>query len=328
MARTRLYRNGTVESEDIPVDDISEYIKDESAVVWLDICRPTVEDFQKIAEELGLHALAIEDATSPHERPKLNHYQTHLFMIAYSVTFDGESGNAEIHEVSAFITQRALITVRLDDGFDMQKVVDRWDQQADLGKHGCGFLLYGLIDEIVDGHFDALQALDAALEEVEEVLFEETPASIRQVQRRSFLLRKSLGKLRKVALPMREIVSELMRSNSTNDAKVVDEDLRPYYQDAYDHVLRVGEWVEAQRDYVSTILETNVSVQGNRSNTVMKKVTSWAAIIAVPTAITGFYGQNIPFPGFEKLSGFVMSSVLIAVLSVTLYITFKRNDWL
>jgi magnesium transporter len=328
MARTRLYRNGKVESEDIPVDDISEFIKDESAVVWLDVCKPTVEDFQKIGEELGLHALAIEDATSPHERPKLNHYQTHLFMIAYSATFDAESGVAEIHEVSAFITKRALITVRLDDGFDMQKVVDRWDQQADLAKYGCGFLLYGLIDEIVDGHFDVLQALDAALEGVEDVLFEETPASIRQVQRRSFVFRKSLSKLRKVALPMREIVNELIRSNSNADVNLVNEDLRPYYQDVYDHVLRVGEWVEAQRDYVSTILDTNVSVQGNRSNTIMKKVTSWAAIIAVPTAITGFYGQNIPFPGYEHASGFIISSVLIAVLSVTLYITFRRNDWL
>jgi magnesium transporter len=324
MARTRLYRSGKLESEDFPVDDISEHIQDESALVWLDVCRPTVEDFQKIGEELGLHALAIEDATSPHERAKLNHYQTHLFMTAYSTTFDPESLAIELHEVSAFITKRALITVRMDDHFDIETVVNRWDAQADMARYGVGFLVYGLLDELVDEHFNALQALDAALEEVEEVLFEETPASIRYVQRRSFVLRKSLGRLRKVAVPMREIVNELMRSG----AKLVTEELTPYYQDVYDHVLRVGEWVEAQRDYVSTVLDTNVSVQGNRSNTVMKKVTSWAAIIAVPTAITGFYGQNIPFPGYEHFSGFIISSVLIAVLSVTLYITFKRNDWL
>jgi magnesium transporter len=324
MARTRLYRNGELESEDFPVDEISEHIKDESAVVWLDVCRPTVEDFQKIGEELGLHALAIEDATSSHERAKLNHYQTHMFMTAYSATFDSDSLGISLHEVSAFITKRALITVRMDEDFDIQTVVDRWDGQADLARFGVGYLLYGLLDELVDEHFNALQALDSALEEVEEVLFEETPASIRYVQRRSFVLRKSLGHLRKVALPMREIVNELIRSNT----KLVNEDLTPYYQDVYDHVLRVGEWVEAQRDYVSTVLDTNVSVQGNRSNTVMKKVTSWAAIIAVPTAITGFYGQNIPFPGYEHHSGFIVSSVLIAVLSVTLYITFKRNDWL
>jgi magnesium transporter len=324
MACTRLYRNGKLESEGFPVDDISECIKDDSAVVWLDVCEPTVEDFQKIGEELGLHALAIEDATSPHERAKLNHYQTHLFMTAYSATFDPETLGIVLHEVSAFITKRALITVRMDGGFDIKRVTDRWDGQGDMARFGVGFLLYGLLDELVDEHFDALQALDAALEDVEEVLFEETPESIRHVQRRSFVLRKSLGRLRKVAVPMREIVNELMRS----DAKLVTEDLTPYYQDVYDHVLRVGEWVESQRDYVSTVLDTNVSVQGNRSNTVMKKVTSWAAIIAVPTAITGFYGQNIPFPGYGHHSGFIVSSALIAVLSVTLYITFRRNDWL
>lgn len=324
MARTRLYRNGKLESEDFPVDDISEYIKEESVTVWLDVCRPTVEDFEKIGEELGLHALAIEDATSPHERAKLNHYQTHLFMTAYSATFDAETLDISLHEVSAFITKHALITVRMDEHFDIQTVVNRWDGQADLARFGVGFLLYGLLDELVDEHFNALQALDAALEEVEDVLFEETPDSIRHVQRRSFVLRKSLGRLRKVAVPMREIVNELIRSN----ARLVTEDLTPYYQDVYDHVLRVGEWVESQRDYVSTVLDTNVSVQGNRSNTVMKKVTSWAAIIAVPTAITGFYGQNVPFPGYEHWSGFIISSVLIAVLSVTLYITFRRNDWL
>ncbi len=126
-------------------------------------------------------------------------------------------------------------------------------------------------------------------------------------------------------MPMREIVNELIRS----DAKIVNEELTPYFQDVYDHVLRVGEWVESDSGTTCPrCLDTNVSVQGNRSNTVMKKVTSWAAIIAVPTAITGFYGQNIPFPGFEHFSGFLVSSVLIAVLSVTLYITFKRNDWL
>src|SRR5690349_3211111 len=324
MARTRLYRNGKLESEDVPVDDISELIKDDSVLIWLDVCQPTLEDFQKIGDELGLHALAIEDATSQHERPKLNHYQTHLFMTAYSTTFEAESGAMHLHEVSAFITKRALITVRMDDEFDIQRVVDRWDHQAGLARSGVGFMLYGLLDELVDEHFDSLQALDAELEEVEDVLFEETPTSIRQVQRRSFVLRKSLAKLRKVAQPMREIVNELIRS----DANVVNDELTPYYQDVYDHVLRVGEWVESERDYVSTILDTNVSVQGNRSNTVMKKVTSWAAIIAVPTAITGFYGQNIPFPGYAHHSGFIISSVLIAVLSVTLYITFKRNDWL
>ena len=102
----------------------------------------------------------------------------------------------------------------------------------------------------------------------------------------------------------------------------------PYYQDVYDHVLRASEWTESLRDLVSTIVETNLTLQGNRLNTITKKVTSWAAIIAVPTAITGFYGQNVPYPGFAQESGFITSSILILVLSGALYLAFKRRNWL
>jgi magnesium transporter len=104
--------------------------------------------------------------------------------------------------------------------------------------------------------------------------------------------------------------------------------MMPYYQDVYDHVLRATEWTESLRDLVTTILETNLTVQGNRMNMIMKKVTSWAAIIAVPTAITGFYGQNVPYPGYAKFWGFILSTVLTVVISIGLYITFRRRDWL
>jgi magnesium transporter len=104
--------------------------------------------------------------------------------------------------------------------------------------------------------------------------------------------------------------------------------MTPYWQDVYDHVLRATEWTESLRDLVTTILETNITIQGNRLNVITKKVTSWAAIIAVPTAITGFYGQNVPYPGFGKLGGFIWSSTLIVVISLALYVAFKRRDWL
>jgi magnesium transporter len=325
MARTRVYRNGKLDKENFPVDEISDHLKDESAVVWLDVVKPSAQDFKKIAEEFGLHALAVEDATADLERPKYGHYATHEFLNAYSVGFDPDSGDVSAHEVSAFITGRALITVRNDDGFDIDEVVKRWDDESDLARFGVDFLLYGLLDAIVDTHFDTVQAIDSALEEVEETLFEETAMSIREVQRRTFRIRRGVSHLRKLVLPMRDVLSSLMRPG---DDKSLDKDMLPYYQDVYDHVLRAGEWTEALRDFVSTILETNLSVQGNRQNTVMKKVTSWAAIIAVPTAITGFYGQNIPYPGYDKVSGFITSSILIVAVSVALYAVFKRRDWL
>ncbi|MFG2042575.1 magnesium transporter CorA family protein [Dactylosporangium sp. NPDC048998] len=323
MARTRLYRDGRLEAEDFPLDDISEHLKDPDTVVWLDLTDPDRKDYERVQEEFGLHRLAIEDASSPHERPKLSHYAAHVFFNAYAIGFDRSGGDLDVHEVSAFVTERALITVHAAD-FDMDAVVERWDATEDLAGHGVGYLAHGLLDVVVDGQFDAVRQLDEALEALEEHLFEETPRAIRQVQRRSFRLRKSLNRLRKVVLPMRELVNGLMRSRE----HLVDDEMLPYYHDLYDHVLRVAEFTESLRDFTATILESNLAVQGNRQNSIMKKVTSWAAIIAVPTAVTGYYGQNLPFPGYEKQWGFLVSAVLIVLLSVGLYVTFKRKDWL
>ncbi|MDG6102469.1 magnesium transporter CorA family protein [Dactylosporangium aurantiacum] len=321
MARTRLYRNGDLVAEDFPIDDISEHLAAEGTVVWLDLQSPTPQQYDQVQEEFGLHQLAIEDASSPRERPKLGHYRGHLFLSAYQASFDSGPGELTVCPVSAFITPRALVTVH-GDGFDVDSVVRRWDATAELAPHGVAYLVHGLLDVVVDGHFDAVQELDDALEALEDKLFEETPQAVREVQQRSFRLRRGLSHLRKIVLPMREVVNGLTR------AKLVDEEIAPYYQDLYDHVLRVTEWTESLRDFVATILESNLAVQGNRMNNIMKKVTSWAAIIAVPTAVTGYYGQNLPFPGFEHRSGFVTSAALIVVLSVTLYLTFKRKDWL
>jgi magnesium transporter len=324
MARTRLYRNGVLEVEDFPAEKISDHLADDETVVWLDLCEPTQADFDLISEELGLHHLAVEDAMNFGQRPKLDRYRTHLFISAYGIRLDGDHGGLATCELGIFVTPRALITVRRDDRFDMDEVVARWDDNPDLARHGVAFLLYGLLDHIVDGHMAAVQELDQSLEGVEGMLFDADHPSVHAVQRRSFRLRRSLVLLRRVVLPMREVVNGLMRPT----LHVVGEPMMPYYQDVYDHVLRATEWTESLRDLVTTILETNLTVQGNRMNLIMKQVTSWAAIIAVPTAVTGFYGQNVPYPGFGKPWGFVVSTVVTAVLSVALYITFRRKDWL
>ncbi len=194
-----------------------------------------------------------------------------------------------------FVMPNALITVRKDRKFDIDEVVKRWDATPELVKEGAGFLLYGVLDYIVDGHFQAVQDLDERIESLQDDLFDDSRDRVREVQRKSFDLRRDLILLRRFVLPMREVVNGLMR----RDIKVVNDTLMPYYQDVYDHVLRATEWTESLRDLVSTVLETNLTIQGNRMNLIMKQVTSWAAIIAVPTAVTGFYGQNVPYPGFS-----------------------------
>jgi magnesium transporter len=323
VARTRLYRAGRLEKDDFPVEDLSEFIDEPDTMLWVDLCEPDATDLEIVAQELGLHALAVEDAVDARQRPKLDRYDSHEFLNMYEVRLDRASGRLELNEISAFITRQVLVTVRKDRAFDMDAVVARWDDSSDLAVNGVGFLLWGLIDHVVDGHFDAVETLDDEIEQLEDLLFDDKPHD-KDVQRRSFALRASLVKLRRVVLPMREVVNSLLR----RDLNVATPAMTPYFQDVYDHVLRATEWTESLRDLVTTIVETNLTLQGNRLNVITKKVTSWAAIIAVPTAITGFYGQNLPYPGFARTSGFVVSCLLIAVISTALYVTFKRKDWL
>jgi magnesium transporter len=323
QARTRLYRHGRLELEGFPVAEISDHLADEDVLIWLDLRDPDRGDLAVLSEEFGLHPLAVEDAVQEHQRPKLDRYQSHLFLSAYGARLDTGTGQLATSEIAAFVTPRALITVRKDDGLDIGAVVERWDGSPDLAGSGVGGLLHGLLDYVVDGHFDAVQSLDDAVESLEDQLFSDVPQDL-QVQRRSFELRKSLVLLRRTVIPMREVVNALMR----RDLHVVTDDLMPYYQDVYDHVLRATEWTESLRDLVSTVLETNLTIQGNRMNLIMKQVTSWAAIIAVPTAVTGFYGQNLPYPGFQHQGGLITSSLIIVLGSGGLYWIFRRKNWL
>jgi magnesium transporter len=324
MTRTRLYRNGSLVLEDFPTADISEYVNDPDVAVWLDLCDPCSADFAMISEEFGLHELAVEDARHEHQRPKLDRYRTHAFLSAYAISADETGGQLTASELSVFITPTALITIRPDHRFDIEKVVERWDNNGDLAKYGVGFLLHGLLDHIVDGHFAAVQDLDDRIEAVEDLLFDEGREQMDSVQRDSYALRKNLTKLRRVVLPMREVVNSLLR----RDLHIVAEPLLPYYQDVYDHVLRATEWTESLRDMITSIMETNLTVQGNRMNLIMKKVTSWASIVAVPTAVTGFYGQNVPYPGVNTHVGFLTSTGVMVGASVLLYWVFKRKDWI
>jgi magnesium transporter len=323
--RTRLYRGGRLVSENFPAAEISDHLTERhGCAIWLDLCQPNHDQLGIIGTEFGLHELAIEDALEETQRTKIDRYRTHLFLSAYSARLEEATGELITTEIAMFITHHALITVRMDPAFDIEPVVARWDASADLAQYGVSFLLYGLLDYLVDGHFVTVEALDQAVEKTEDMLFEHRRDGIASVQRRSFQLRKSLVLLRRIVLPTREVINTLLR----HDLDIVKEPMAPYFRDIYDHVMRATEWTESLRDLVSTMVETNLVEQGNRMNLIMKKVTSWAAIIAVPTAITGWYGQNVPYPGFGKTWGVFVASAIIVGSALGLYVLFRHKDWL
>jgi len=323
QTRTRAYRDGVVIAADFSVADVSEHLAEPDTIVWVDICSATKDDLHALAGELDLHELAVEDALEPHQRPKVDHYGTHMFLSCHSVRVDVDNGTLDKTEIDAFISPRWFITVRHDETSDIDSVVQRWDRSPDLAVNGVSFLVYGLLDVVVDEYFDAVEAFDEFYDRVSEGIFADTPLEPSQ-QQHWFNMRRALVQFHRLVVPLREAVSGLMR----REHAAVSEQMYPYFQDVYDHVLRVSESTDALRDLVSTIVETNLSLRDYRQNQVMKKVTSWAAILAVPTLITGFYGMNVPYPGFDRHWGVGVSIALMVVISIILYWTFRRRDWL
>ena len=283
---------------------------------------PTWQSCKLVADELGLHTLAVEDAITGRQRPKFSRYTGHDFLTAYAVRLDRETGSwspakSQPSSPPPHWSPSARTTS------SPSRDCSRWDDNAHLTKYGVGSLVHGLLDHLVDGHFDAVQSLDDEIDQLEDLLFDDRRPD-KDVQRRSYELRKSLVHLRRVVLPMREVLNTLMRRDvglrARGDGARLPRRLRP---------CPAGHRVDREparpgRHHCGN----QPDHPGNRLNIITKKVTSWAAIIAVPTAITGFYGQNLPYPGFSQESGFIASSVLIVALSGGLYLAFKRKDWL
>ncbi|PZG10581.1 magnesium transporter CorA family protein [Nonomuraea aridisoli] len=323
MLHTRLYRNGVLDKEGFPIEEVSDHVADPASTAWFDLCSPSAADLGLIGEELGLHELALEDVLNDHQRPKVDVYDNHLFVTVYGVHCEGD--RVVPVEVNVFVTRNALVTVRENEHFDIGAVMRRWDATSRLAGHGVTFLLHGLLDYVVDRHMAVVQDLDGQAEALEESLFEEEVRDGRTLQREMYTLRKNTTRLRKITLPMREVLGTLLR----RDQEIIgDRVMTPYYEDVRDHVVRVNEAVESIREMLANVRETRLSQQGFRLNEIMKRVTGWAAIIAVPTMITGFYGQNVPYPGSGQPWGFFMSAMLVAVASVALYAVFKKKDWL
>jgi magnesium transporter len=324
VIRTRLYRDGKCVKENFDPKLISDHLEEPgNCVVWLDLESPKPEDLALIADEFGLNPLAVEDATTERQRPKVDHYDDHIFISLYDVRLD-DNGELHANELAVFAAPDYLITVRKTPGYSIDPIVERWNDNENLAEHGVGFLLWGLLDVVVDGHFEAVQKLDDKVDSLEDLLFDPSETGT-AVQRESFELRKSLVRIRRVVLPTREVLNALLRRENS----LVPDPMMPYFQDVYDHVLRAADWTDSLRDLVSTILETHLTIQGNRMNEIMKKVTSWAAIAAVPAVITGYYGMNVriyPAAGTEA-GGSV--AILIMILAVSgLYLMFKKQDWL
>jgi magnesium transporter len=316
----RLYRSGTLAEEGFDPARVSDHLEESDSLVWLDLEDPSDQELAMVEEEFGLHPVAMEDAQHRGQRSKVEVYEQFLFLVMHAMRLENEVLTDQ--EIHAFVGPSYLVTLRYAPAFDLKPVLSRWERQPELTKEGGGFLLYALLDQVVDGYFDVVERFEDVSEEIEEHVFGDQPHP--DTQERIFLLRKQVLEFRRLVMPLREVLGLLQ-----NEPRVVTQALAAYYRDIADHIIRVLDFVDNVRELLTAALEAHLSQVSNRLNMVMKQLTSWAAIILVPTLIAGIYGMNFRhMPELNWFFGYPFALGLMAASAITLYSVFKSRGWL
>jgi magnesium transporter len=297
-----------------------------SSVLWVDIVDPTDDERELVAGHLGLGPTVLDALRHPKERTKLQRYGDYFHVAVHDCRIEGEQFVAS--EVDLVMGPGWLVTVRHpgDDGghLDVEQVARRFELQRN--EHDAteeGFLLWALFDLIVDRYFDVTDGFDDRLDTLEESVFGDDGQG--GVPREVFAIRRDLMEFRRAAAPLREVVNAMIRREVAfvSDAAIV------HFHDVYDRVLRVVDLVESQRDLLTGLLEADLAVISNRLNTVMKKMTSWGAILIVATLIAGIYGMNFRhMPELHWQYGYAIALGMMATSTFILYRVFKKRDWL
>jgi magnesium transporter len=308
---------------DVTLDEISDVLKqDDERFIWIGLQEPDEPLLRRAQEEFGLHDLAIEDALRAHQRPKLELYDGSLFVVLRTVRIE-PGARLETGETHIFVGPRYVISVRHGSSLSYSAVRARAEATSELLALGPGFVLYALMDFIVDQYFPVVEALEDQLESLEEEIFEER--FDRATTTRIYRLKRDLLELKHATSPLVDICNRLMRF----DLALIPEDTRPYFRDVYDHVVRINEMIDTLRELLTTALEANLSLISVSQNEVVKRLTGWGAIIAIPTLIASIYGMNFQFmPELSWWFGYPFALALMLSACGFLYYKFKRSGWL
>jgi magnesium transporter len=312
-------QNGVVER---PADQLSELRGEHPC--WLDISNPESEEFTLVASELELHPLAVEDAQHGHQRPKIEQYETHYFIVFYALETPSP-GVVNYHEVAIFVVQNAIVTVHQGD-FSARRLVEK--RFTDGRLLTSGGLLHALLDTMVDQYFEVVDQFGERIELLEQFVAEETGPNLHRAHgplRELFLVKRDLLQLRKTIAPERDVLQVLVRGDIR---ELRETGKRAYFQDVYDHILRVTDEIDTFRELSSNVIDAYLAAASNRLNEVLKVLTSVATVLLVLTLITGFFGQNWEAIPYESLTLFWLSLGLMVVAAIAIAVYFRRRGWL
>ncbi|MGA9160139.1 MAG: magnesium/cobalt transporter CorA [Actinomycetota bacterium] len=328
MITCRVYHDGTLKDEAPFEPRIIDEARGGEQRVWIDVVDPTDDELTRLQAELGLHELAVEDSRRWGQRAKVDFYPQHLFLVAHGIDLD-DGGEIVDREVHLFAGGGFYVaTVRREPRFDFAKVAARLESAPDLSKEGIGFLLYLMLDEIVDGYLDAIERFEDGADDIEDAVAVEEAGTegeaVRSLAQRIFRLRQQVVRFRRLASPMREVIDLLLETPT-----IVTPPLTPYFRDVVDHVIRTTELNDNVRDLLTSARELQLAQVANRQNVVMKQLTAWAAIILIPTLIAGIYGMNFRhMPELEWAFGYPFALGVMGLTAFLLYRSFRKRDWL
>ncbi len=290
-------------------------------IVWADVSDPTGQDFDELAREFGFHPLAIEDCRHQHQRPKIDEYQGYYFLVLYEAHLLQEQ-HLELRELHIFLGKNYFVTVHSSPIRAIETAQRLWRGWSDLAERGTGLITYLLIDAIVDDYLPLLDLLSDRIDDLADQIFEDfQPEAIEEL----FRIKKQLLFLRRGTVPLREIFNTLLR----REQPIFSRETMIYFQDVYDHVVRVTDTIDTLRDILSSAMDAYLSISGNRMNMVMKRLTSIATILMSVTLISSIYGMNFAhMPELNWKFGYVGALISMLVIGLAIYFYFRKIRWL
>ena len=315
------YQDGRKLAE-IPVEDISTYVSRPDCFVWVALKDAEPAELEQMKEEFDLHELAVEDARHGHQRPKIEEYGDSLFAVLHTV--EVADGELLVGEVDIFVGRNYVLSVRNRTANGFQDVRARCEREPELLKHGSGYVLYALMDAIVDRYFPVFDALETELEEIEERIFSDqskTRANIEAL----YDLKRKLMTLKHAAGPLLDTIGKLYGGRVPQVCAGMSE----YFRDVHDHLVRVNQNVDSAREMVTTATSVNLSLITLTENETTKRLAAYAALVAVPTMVAGVYGMNFEhMPELKWLWGYPFALGLMFGIDIYLWFRFRKSGWL
>ena len=320
-----VYEHGRRRDGQVPLEQAYDACGRKGNLVWIGLYEPSPEEFDSLKREFNLHELAVEDAIKAHQRPKLEVYGDMVFIVLKTARYVDPEEVVQLGEVQVFMGDGYVITVRHGEASELHSVRERLEQDPQLLERGPGAVLHAIADRVVDDYLPALSGLENDVDEVEDQVFSPERQDSGAVAERIYKLKREVLEFHRATSPLIDPMERLAKGHYD----LIHPEVRTYFRDVNDHLMRCRDQLEGLRELLTGVLEANLTQVSVRQNEDMRKISAWVAILAVPTMIAGIYGMNFRhMPELTWRFGYPAALTVMLLICVVLHRSFKRWGWL